>query len=129
MPDRQMPPAPEGCRYGPWRDQWYWLCVAPWKSITGTVLASHMWDGKQWQRCTEACEPELLRLAKENQDLVAEVAALKAFVHKSLQGYETLGHEYWTTEWTDPEEWANEARQLVGESSISHEDAMKEVGE
>lgn len=68
MPD-QAPPAPEGCVYGPWRDQWYWLCVAPWKSITGMVLASHMWDGKQWQRCTEACEPELLRLAQENQAL------------------------------------------------------------
>lgn len=70
MPD-QAPPAPAGCVYGPWWDQWYWLCVAPWKSVTGMVLASHLWDGKQWQRCTEACESELLRLAKENAELRA----------------------------------------------------------
>lgn len=66
----EKPFAPEGCVWGPWWDDWCWLCIAPWKSVTGPIIATQAFIGGEWKRVTEACEGELLRLAAQRDRLV-----------------------------------------------------------
>lgn len=120
MTDRQMPPTPEGCVYGPW-----------WDEDAGWLVLDCAVNVQQWNRrindwmmhgldYTDEITNELLRLAKREQELTDHI-------RKTIELYGKPGGP-WNVP-GDPGGWLHEARQLVGEPSISHEDTMKEVEE
>lgn len=85
MPDRPMPPAPEGCVYGPWwdeeiRDEGCW-CYSD-----GELSYAWLPNFSCWVTTEKAALRELLRLAKREQELVAEVAALKDRNKRLVEG-------------------------------------------
>lgn len=86
MTDRQMPPTPEGCVYGPW-----WDDASQWLAIVddryGRWLA--IYDHEGWglydpdlYESTAYVLPQLLRLAKQNTELMAEVKRLEDVIEK-----------------------------------------------
>ena len=92
MPDRpQMPAPPEGCVYGPWwDDSLQWLAIADDRHGRWLAIYDHEGWGfydVDYYEPSAYFVPELLRLAKENAELRAEVKRLEDVIEK--------GHEEW----------------------------------
>lgn len=127
----ERPPAHEGCEYGPWWDDdpdcQSWYCYAPdesgdmslwrWLDLTHHGLSAE-WVKRDW--VSHPAGAELLRLAKDNE-------AKTDFIRKTVDLYGKPGGP-----WNDPNDpggWLHEARSLLGEPTVSHEEAVKEIGE
>jgi len=121
MPD-QAPPAPDGC-LGIFFDSPLWFAVV--EDSCGNACLKYWSVGtKSWKWLdgdyTESVCAGFAKLAKEN-------AAKTAFIKKTIELHLEPG-----APWIDPNDpggWLYEARSLVGEPPVSHEETMKEIEE
>lgn len=119
MLDRpQMPSPPEGCVYGPWWDEIRSDWFADDGEDDGLLVYSEQESRWLHYASTAPRDRELLRLAKDNE-------AKTAFIRKTVDLYGKAGGP-WNIP-SDPGGWLHEARNLLGEATVSHEEAMKEI--